>query len=404
MEENGKRSAGGKIETKEFFSGTPALKRRIRFHDMNNQSSAGTPLNIAVIGVSGRYPEAGNIKEYWENLKKGKDCIKEIPGDRWDWRKSYTEDRTKSGHHFSKYGGFINDVDKFDPLFFNISPKEAAIIDPQERLFLEQVWLALEDAGYTRKDLQKERTGRLAGQVGVYAGVMYGEYQLFGAEASLSGKKTGIASIHASIANRVSYFLNLHGPSMAIDTMCSSSLTAIHIACQDLKQGRTDMGIAGGVNISIHPNKYLMLSAGQFISGKGHCESFGIGGDGYIPGEGVGVVILKRLEEAIRDKDNIYGIIKGSAINHGGKTNGYSVPNPNSQASVIGIAIEEAKVKLRSISYIEAHGTGTNLGDPIEITGLAQAFIKDSQDKQYCYIGSAKSNIGHCETAAGILA
>ena len=189
---------------------------------------------------------------------------------------------------------------------------------------------------------------------------------------------------------------------MTLDTMCSSSLTAIHLACQDLKQGRTDLAIAGGVNVSIHPNKYLMLSTGQFISSDGHCQSFGEGGDGYIPGEGVGAVILKRLSDAQQDGNHIYGVIKGSALNHGGKTNGYTVPNPQAQADVIAEALAEAGIDPRHISYIEAHGTGTKLGDPIEIAALSKAFQQHTQATGYCLIGSAKSNIGHCESAAGI--
>ncbi|WP_455872418.1 beta-ketoacyl synthase N-terminal-like domain-containing protein, partial [Serratia proteamaculans] len=196
--------------------------------------------------------------------------------------------------------------------------------------------------------------------------------------------------------------LNLHGPSMSVDTMCSSSLTAIHLACQDLKHYKTDLAIAGGANVTIHPNKYLMLSATQFISPKGHCESFGEGGEGYIPGEGVGAVLLKRLQDAIDDEDPIYGVILGSAINHGGKTNGYTVPNLKAQRSAIDVALAESQVDPRSISYVEAHGTGTKLGDPIEIAGLSQAFGRFTQDTGFCQIGSAKSNIGHCEGAAGI--
>ena len=357
---------------------------------------------IAIIGLSGRYPEAANIEAYWHNLREGKDCIMEVPKERWDWREYFSEDRTKSGHHYSKWGGFIAGVDEFDPLFFNISPKEAKYIDPQERLFLQHAWMAVEDAGYTRTSLRVPCTEDLGGQVGVYAGLMYSEYQLFGAEASVQGKRLGIAGSFASIANRVSYTLNLHGPSMTLDSMCSSSLTAIHVACQDLKLGRTSMAIAGGVNVSIHPNKYLVLSAGQFISSDGHCQSFGEGGDGYIAGEGVGVVVLKRLSEAKRDGDHIYGIIRGSALNHGGKTNGYTVPNPQAQASVIRRALAESKTDARHISYIEAHGTGTKLGDPIEIAALSQAFQHDTQDTEFCRIGSVKSNIGHCESASGI--
>jgi acyl transferase domain-containing protein/enoyl-CoA hydratase/carnithine racemase/acyl carrier protein len=363
---------------------------------------AGVADPIAIIGLSGRYPEAVDVEAYWQNLRNGKDCIVEVPRDRWDWREYFSDDRTQSGSHYSKWGGFIAGVDEFDPLFFNISPKEAKLIDPQERLFLQHAWMAVEDAGYTRAALQVPSDDDLAGQVGVYVGLMYTEYQLFGAEASAQGKRLGIVGSASSIANRVSYALNLHGPSMTLDTMCSSSLTAIHLACQDLKQGRTSLAIAGGVNVSIHPNKYLVLSSGQFISSDGHCQSFGEGGDGYIPGEGVGVVILKRLSEAERDGDHIYGVIRGSALNHGGKTNGVTVPNPHAQASAINRALAESHTDARHISYIEAHGTGTKLGDPIEIAALNRAFSRHTKDTGFCLIGSAKSNIGHCESAAGI--
>jgi polyketide synthase PksN len=357
---------------------------------------------IAIIGLSGRYPEAVDLDAYWKNLRDGKDCIIEVPKERWDWREYYSDDRTDSGAHHSKWGGFIAGVDEFDPLFFNISPVEAELMDPQERLFLQHAWMAMEDAGYTRAGLQVPHEHDLPGQAGVYVGLMYTEYQLFGAEVTARGRRLGLATSPASIANRVSYFLNLHGPSMTLDTMCSSSLTAIHVACQDLRQGRISLAIAGGVNVTIHPNKYLWLSAGQFISTDGHCQSFGEGGDGYIPGEGVGVAVLKRLSEAERDGDLVYGIIRGSALNHGGKTNGYSVPNPQAQATVISRVLAESQIDARHISYIEAHGTGTKLGDPIEIAALSKAFAQSTQDTGFCLIGSAKSNIGHCESAAGI--
>ncbi len=343
---------------------------------------------IAIVGLSGRYPNAWDLDAYWRNLSQGVDCIREVPAERWRWQDFYRE-ATKGqalapGQHSSKWGGFIEGADEFDPRFFSITPRDAEQIDPQERLFLQHAWMAIEDAGYTRAALQACR----GGQVGVYAGVMYGEYNRSGSLAS--------------IANRVSYALNVHGPSMTLDTMCSSSLTAIHLACQDLRLGRTDMALAGGVNLSIHPGKYSMLSAGQFISSDGHCQSFGEGGDGYIPGEGVGVVVLKRLSDAERDGDAIHAIIRGSALNHGGKTNGYTVPNPQAQAAVIADALRDAGVDARHVSYIEAHGTGTKLGDPIEIAALSKAFREHTQDTGFCLIGSAKSNIGHCESAAGI--
>ncbi|MDQ0495501.1 polyketide synthase PksN [Paenibacillus brasilensis] len=358
--------------------------------------------DIAIIGLSGMYPDAENIREFWSNLRDGKDCITEIPKERWDHSMHVDDDRNPSGKTYSKWGGFIKGVDQFDPLFFNISPREAEIIDPQERLFLKCVYETIEDAGYTREALGLERGLGLDRNVGVFVGVMYEEYQLYGAQEQARGRMIAVPGNSASIANRVSYFCNFHGPSMAVDTMCSSSLTTIHLACQSLQQGECELAIAGGVNVSIHPNKYLMLEQGRFVSSKGRCESFGQGGDGYVPGEGVGAVLLKPLAKAVADGDHIYGVIKGTAVNHGGKTNGFSVPNPNAQASVIGRAFKKAGINPRTISYIEAHGTGTSLGDPIEIAGLQKVFREYTEDRQFCAIGSAKSNIGHCESAAGI--
>ncbi len=348
--------------------------------------------DIAIVGLSGRYPLAQNLTEFWQNLKTGRDCITEIPKARWDYRRFYDADKDKPGKSYSKWGGFIDDVDKFDPLFFNISPREAEMIDPQERLFLETVWQTLEDAGYTRQTLHEQ----LQGQVGVFVGVMWGEYQLYGQD------QVSLSSSYASIANRVSYYLNLYGPSLAVDTMCSSSLTSIHLACESIKRGECTVALAGGVNVSIHPNKYLQLSQGNFAASDGRCRSFGEGGDGYVPGEGVGAVLLKPLPQAEADGDQIYGIIKGSSVNHGGKTHGYTVPNPNAQRDLIAKALAESGIEAGTISYVEAHGTGTALGDPIEIKGLTNAFGNGQQRSPACAIGSVKSNIGHLEAAAGI--
>lgn len=370
------------------FGGKPAVAR------------AGRRQAIAIVGLSGRYPQSPDLDAFWQNLEQGRDCITEVPASRWDWHTYYSPQREEKGRHFSKWGGFIDGVDEFDPVFFNISPREAIHLDPQERLFLQYAWMAIEDAGYTRQRLQIPDERDLPAQVGVYVGVMYNEYQLYGAQASALGEPTGFAPCLSSIANRVSYVLNLHGPSMAVDTMCSSSLTAIHLACQDLQQGRTQLAIAGGVNVSIHANKYLVLSANQSISSDGHCQSFGEGGDGYIPGEGVGALVLQRLEDAEREGNHVYGLVRGTALSHGGKTNGFTVPSPQGQASAINRALWDAGLSADDISYIEAHGTGTRLGDPIEIAGLSRVFSAESADR--CAIGSAKSNIGHCESAAGI--
>ena len=357
---------------------------------------ASTVGDIAIIGVAGRYPQAGNLEEFWANLSQGRDSITEIPAERWDYRLYYDADRSKPGKTYGKWGGFIEGVDCFDPRFFNISPREAELMDPQERLFLECVHATLEDAGYTRDNVAED------GDVGVFVGVMYEEYQLYGAQEQARGNNLSMLNSAASVANRVSYFCNFNGPSLALDTMCSSSLTAIHLACQSLQRRGCAVAVAGGVNVSVHPNKYLMLAQGKFISGKGRCESFGEGGEGYVPGEGVGAVLLKPLAQAQADGDHIYGVVKATAINHGGKTNGYTVPNPNAQAKVIERALREGGIDARTISYIEAHGTGTSLGDPIEIAGLSKAFRHWTRDTQFCAIGSAKSNIGHCESAAGI--
>lgn len=365
-------------------------KQRVRFEKSDQRQE-----DIAIIGLSGRYPQADNLDEFWEVLKSGRDCITEIPAERWDLLKYYDPDK-KAGKTYSKWGGFINDFDKFDSLFFNISPKEARFIDPQERLFIETVWHTIEDAGYAKTELEKRK-------IGVFVGVMYGQYQLYGIEEEAKGNFILPNSSYASIANRVSYFFNFHGPSLALDTMCSSSLTAIHLAINSLYQGESELAIAGGVNLTLHPSKYLLLSNANFASSDGRCRSFGKGGDGYVPGEGVGAVLLKPLNKAIVDGDHIYGVIKASTLNHGGRTNGYTVPNPNAQGNLIKEAMKKAKVSPQDISYVEAHGTGTSLGDPIEVNGLIQAFGKDYA-KQSCSIGSVKSNIGHLESAAGIAA
>ncbi|MBL4743023.1 MAG: SDR family NAD(P)-dependent oxidoreductase, partial [Cycloclasticus sp.] len=354
---------------------------------------------IAIIGLAGYYPQAKNLDEFWKNLTEGKDSIVEIPADHWNHRDYFSQDKNQTGKSYSKWGSFVDDFDKFDPLFFNISPREAELMDPQERLFLEVSWHCLEDAGYTADSLGN---GYAASSVGTFVGVMYGSYQLYTSSAS-----AGLpSSSYASIANRVSSYLNLHGPSMAIDTMCSSSLTSIHLACEAIQHGHCHMALAGGVNISSHPSKYQFLSQGKFLSSEGHCKSFGEGGDGYVPGEGVGAVLLKPLSKAIADNDHIYGVIKGSSINHGGKANGYTVPNPVAQGEVIVEACKRANITPDSLSYIECHGTGTSLGDPIEIRGLSRAFGETQRaptDKKLA-IGSVKSNMGHLESAAGIVA
>lgn len=338
--------------------------------------------DIAIIGLSGRYPQAENVNEFWENMKEGRNCITEIPKDRWDWREYYHEEKGKKGKIYAKYGGFLKEIDKFDSLFFKISPKEAEMLDPQERLFLETVYESIEDAGYTPGTLGDSR------KVGVFVGVMNANYTM--------------GAVYWAIANRVSYTFNFQGPSIAVDTACSSSLTAIHLAVESLRSGTCECAVAGGVNLIVDPFQYLKLTMMTMLSSGDSCKAFGEGGDGFVDGEGVGAILLKPLEKAIADGDQIYGVIKGSMVNAGGKTNGFTVPNPNAQSQLVAEAFKRAGINARTISYIEAHGTGTSLGDPIEISGLTRAFEQDTKERQFCSIGSVKSNIGHLESAAGI--
>ncbi|MCQ8769834.1 SDR family NAD(P)-dependent oxidoreductase [Streptomyces telluris] len=344
--------------------------------------------DIAVIGVAGRYPMAEDLDRFWTNLRTGRDCVTEIPAERWAQTGFYEQGRNP-GRSYSKWGGFLEGIDEFDPAFFRITPREAEGMDPQERLFLQTSWHALEDAGLTRADV----SGR---SVGVFAGVMFTQYQMLGlgAEDRLPVLPTSFSS---AVANRVSFFLDLHGPSLALDTMCSSSLTALHLACESLRSGDSELALAGGVNLIVHPYKYLHLSQVGFVSTDGRCRAFGAGGDGYVPGEGVGVVVLKPLARALEDGDRVLGVIKGSAVNHGGRAGGFFVPNPTAQADVVRRALRKAGVEAASVGYVEAHGTGTALGDPIEITALSQAY-GDAQGR----LGSVKSGIGHLEPAAGI--
>jgi acyl transferase domain-containing protein/aryl carrier-like protein/SAM-dependent methyltransferase len=342
---------------------------------------------IAVIGMALRFPQAGDAASFWQLLSEGRDCIRRMPPERAALNGVVLEEAPR--------GGYLDEVDGFDPLFFNITPREAAQIDPQERLFLQVAWHALEDAGTTRAALAKQA-------VGVFAGALWQPYLEIGIHARAAGYDVAPSSLLYSIANRVSYVGNFHGPSLAVDTACSSSLTALHLACQSLATGESDLALAGGVNLSLGAGKQLFLSKNNFLSKDGRCRSFGEGGTGYVPGEGAGVVVLEKLTAAKAAGRRIHGIIRATAVNHGGRTNGYTVPNPQAQSALIRKALHKAGVDARTLSYLEAHGTGTELGDPIEITGLTQAFRDWTADNGFCAIGSVKSNFGHLEAAAGV--
>ncbi len=353
---------------------------------------------IAIVGMAGRYPGAADIGEFWRNLRAGRDAIGEVPADRWDWHDHVDPERKDRA--YTRWGGFIADADKFDPLFFGITPREARLLDPQQRVFIEAAWAALEDAGTTRQGLKAA-----AGAVGVFAGAMHSSYRLLGMDAMAAGQL--VQSNHWSIANRVSYLFDFTGPSLAVDTACSASLSAIHLACESLRRGECGAALAGGVSLILHPQQPLELSRAGMLSKGPRNSTFGEEGDGFVQGEGVGVVVLKPLAAALADGDRIHAVIRGSAMNAGGKTSGYTVPNPRAQAEVIEAALGRAGLSADRIGYVECHGTGTSLGDPIEIAGLSDAFRRaghggGGHDGAACAIGSVKSNIGHLESAAGI--
>ncbi|MCG8915260.1 polyketide synthase [Actinokineospora sp. PR83] len=357
--------------------------------------------DVAVIGVSGRYPKADTLAEFWTNLEFARDCVVGIPPDRWSVDPAPVAGARKADGAYCRWGGFLTDVDRFDAPYFKVSPREAKFMDPQERLFLETAAACFQDAGYSRARLDDPGAADGRASVGVFVGATYNNYQLHQYAAGGGGP---VNSQMFSIANRVSYSFNLRGPSMCVDTACSSSLLALHLAVESVRRGESAMALAGGVNLSLHPSKYLSLCAAQFLSSDGYCRTFGEGGDGYVPGEGVGAVLLKPLHLAEADGDHIHGVIRGTATNNDGRTFGYSVPNPAAQAEVVREALDRAGVDARTISYVEAHGTGTKLGDPIEISGLTEAFRHDTADVGFTAIGSVKANIGHLEAAAGIAA
>lgn len=348
---------------------------------------------IAVVGIGGRYPGAHGVAEFWELLRDGRDCITDLPQERLDKRLKHPFTR-------SYRGGFIDGIDRFDSLFFNISPREAEMLDPQERLFLEVAWETLEDAGYHPEMLAQDPASR---DVGVFVGAVWAMYQMVGAEQKPAGRDLNPNSFLWSISNRVSYWMNFSGPSLTVDTACSSSLTALHLACEAIRNGDCSSAIVGGVNLDVHQHKFDINHAGGALSPDGLCRTFGEGANGYVAGEGVGALYLKPLSRAIEDRDQIYGLIRGTMVNHGGRTSGYTVPNPKAQGDLVAAAFAKSGVDARSIGYIEAHGTGTELGDPIEIAGLVSAFERDAVPMGSCPIGSVKTNIGHLEAAAGVV-
>ncbi|MFH0348560.1 SDR family NAD(P)-dependent oxidoreductase [Bacillus vallismortis] len=351
--------------------------------------------DIAIIGLSGRYPQSPDLYSFWDNISTGRNCIIEVPADHWDVETDLDPNPSSQNKNYSKWGGFLSEVDKFDPVFFRIAPSEAEKLDPQLRITLETAWHTVEDAGYTPDKLSKE-------DVGVYVGVMNNDFTWVASENYIkTGEFSSPGNFNHEIANRISYCLNLSGPSLTVETACSSSLTAIHLARNAIISGECTVALAGGVNLSLHQSKYLMLSGLKILSPDGTERTFDEEANGYVPAEGVGMVLLKSLPQAIADGDHIYGVIKSSSVNHSGSEAGQHVPNVKSLARLAQRCIEQSGVNPEHIGYIEAHGTGTSVGDTLELKALGTAIRTFTNKKSFCALGS-KANFGHLESASGI--
>jgi amino acid adenylation domain-containing protein len=350
---------------------------------------------IAVIGMSCRFPGgADSPAAYWELLRKGLDAITEVPPDRWNIDDYYDPDPESPGKMYTRYGGFLKNVDQFDAAFFRISPREAASMDPQQRLLLEVSWEALEDAQAPPDSLQGSATG-------VFVGITtndYAQLQLQGDGASRLDGYFFTGNPLNTIAGRVSYFLGLHGPSMALDSACSSSLVSLHQACQSLRAGECEMALAGGVNLILSPATTVAVSRTRALAPDGRTKAFDAAADGFVRSEGCGVLVLKQLSAALAAGDRVLAVIRGSAVNHDGASSGFTVPNGRAQEAVIRKAL--GNLAPADVDYVETHGTGTELGDPIEVKALAAVFGKGRERK--LRIGSVKTNLGHAESAAGI--
>ena len=352
---------------------------------------------IAIVGMACRLPGAPDTDAFWRLLHGGVDAISEIPRDRWDVDALYDPDPEAPGRIATRWGGFLPSIDGFDAAFFGISPREATSMDPQQRLLLEVAWEALEDAG--------QSPDRLAGTAtGVFVGICNSDYiQLLierGAESFDMYMSTG--SAHSVTSGRLSYLLGLQGPSVSVDTACSSSLVAFHLACQSIRTGESRMAIAAGVNLICTPLTTIALSRSRMMAPDGRCKAFDASADGFVRSEGCGVIVLKRLSDALADRDRILALVRGTAANQDGRSSGITAPNGPSQESVIRAALAGAGVKPGEIDFVETHGTGTSLGDPIEVNALGAVFGGDRPPGHPLSIGSVKTNIGHVESAAGV--
>ncbi|MBT9250225.1 non-ribosomal peptide synthetase/type I polyketide synthase [Bacillus halotolerans] len=365
-------------------------------HDVTAKPSHVTPKDIAIIGMSLNVPGASTKSDFWDLLEKGENGIREFPASRLkdaaDYLKSIQSEF--NGNQFVK-GGYLDEIDRFDYSFFGLAPKTAQFMDPNQRLFLQSAWHAIEDAGYAGDSMNGSRVGVYAG----YSKVGYDYERLLSANYPEELHQYIVGNLPSVLASRIAYFLNLKGPAVTVDTACSSSLAAVHMACKSLISDECEMALAGGIRTSLLPLRIGL----DMESSDGYTKTFSKDSDGTGSGEGAAAVLLKPLQDAVRDGDHIYGVIKGSAMNQDGTTAGITAPNPAAQTEVIETAWKDAGIDPETLSFIEAHGTGTKLGDPVEFNGLCKAFEKYTAKKQFCAIGSVKSNIGHLFEAAGIV-
>ena len=353
---------------------------------------------IAIIGMSCRMPQGANTPEkFWESLCSGQDTITEVPKDRWDIEDFFDPNPDTPGKMCSRWGSFLHNIDQFDASFFGISPREAAMMDPQQRILLEVAWEVLENAGINPRELTNSATG-------TFLGMMTNDYFQISSDPQLMDGFTATGSVNNAAAGRLAHHFGFQGPTLTVDTACSSSLVALHLGCQSLKNKECDLVLTGGVNLILTPLFSLAESRAHMLSADGRCKTFDAAADGYVRGEGCGLLLLKRFSDAKRDQDSILALIPGSAINHDGASSGLTVPNPLAQVQVIQQALDNASLTADQISYVEAHGSGTPLGDPIEFESLEQVFAAHHSSASPLLVGSVKTNIGHLESAAGIAA
>jgi acyl transferase domain-containing protein len=351
---------------------------------------------IAIVGMGCRFPGSPSVAAFWRLLCDGGDAITEAPRDRWDLDRVFDPDPRTPGKMSSRWGGFLERLDEFDAAFFGISPREAPFIDPRQRLMLEISWEALEAAGISPDALAGTRTG-------IFVATLANDYDsLLFADLARADVHSGAGTANSIVANRLSYVLDLRGPSVVVDTACSGSLVALHLACESLRSGECSLALAGGVNVNLLPKSNVFFSKAGALAADGRCKTFDASADGMVRSDGAGIVVLKRLSQAVEDDDAIVAVIRGSAVNHDGRSNGIMAPNGEAQKAVLEEAYRRARVDPARVSYVEAHGTGTRLGDPIEVEALEAVLGRGRPPGHPCALGSVKTNIGHTEAAAGI--